>query len=276
MRKRFFCSYDRIELVITYVCNMKCFNCDAMVTQAPSEESMTIEQIKKFIQETLKKKVYWKHIRVLGGEPTLHKHIFEILDLLLQYKNAYSSGTKIQLVTNGHGKTVKNRISKAPKGIEIENTEKTSNIQAFFSPINKAPIDIPEYKNSDFTKGCWIPTLCGITLDMHGYYPCSAAAAIDRVFGFDVGKKALPNKREPLECLFEKFCRLCGHFYDEINSLASTNLTTEKEVYAFEKVHRENFERIKRKNFINGPVISPVWVKALENYKQNRPVISNY
>ncbi|MCP3659249.1 MAG: radical SAM protein [Bacteroidetes bacterium] len=276
MRKRFACSYDRIELVITYACNLACNNCDAMVPQAVSGDRMTVEQIEKFIEESIEKKVHWKHIRVLGGEPTLHKDIFIFLDLLINYKNKYSPNTRIILVTNGHGKVVNKRISQVPKEVEIENSNKTSSIQPSFSPINEAPIDIVEHKKKDFSKGCWIPSLCGITLDMHGYYPCSTAASIDRVFGFNMGKKMLPTKLGELERLFPKACSLCGHFVEKANDLAKEDVITKDQVEKFEKIHKEKFAETVKDNELYEQVTSPTWKKALGRYKLRKPVLNRY
>ncbi len=44
---------NNIELEITTSCNLKCFNCDRQCRQASSKEFITLEQIKKFINETL-------------------------------------------------------------------------------------------------------------------------------------------------------------------------------------------------------------------------------
>lgn len=276
MRKRFNCSYNRIELVITYSCNMRCYNCDAMVPQAISKEEMTVQQIGKFINESIENSIYWHHIRILGGEPTLHKDIFIFLDLLLSYRNTHSPETKIQLVTNGYGKAVQEIIAKIPGGIEIENSNKTSNFQPTFSPVNQAPIDMAEYQDSDFSKGCWIPALCGITLDMHGYYPCSAAAAIDRVFGFDKGKKELPVAKGSLEEMFKDFCKLCGHYYDKINGFSPFDIDSEERVQEFEKIQQEHFAETQKDNFLTKTIISPTWEKALGEYKSKKPILKTY
>ena len=276
MRKSFNCSYDRIELIITYSCNMPCNNCDAMVPQAPSKEAMTSAQIEKFIKESIEKKIHWRHIRILGGEPTLHKDIFNFLDILLAYKKNFSPETKIQLVTNGYGKAVQEIIKKIPKEVEIENSDKKSNLQPTFSPVNQAPMDMIEYKDSDFSKGCWIPSLCGIALDMHGYYPCSAAAAIDRVFGFDKGKKELPIARGTLEEMFKDFCKLCGHFYDKINDFAPFDINSKEHVLQFEEIHQKNFLESQKGNFLTKTITSPTWENALEKYEKSKPSLSKY
>jgi hypothetical protein len=116
------------------------------------------------------------------------------------------------LVTNGFGHAVKGALSKIPAGIEIENSFKDSPIQKQFRYFNVAPVDLIEYKNLDFSNGCSITSDCGIGLTKHGYYPCAIAGGIDRVFGFDIGKKRLPAKKDSMQEQLRTFCKYCGHF----------------------------------------------------------------
>ena len=255
---------------------MRCNNCDALVPQAPSKEKMTLDDIKFFVQESIKNNKNWEHIRILGGEPTLHKQLSEILQELIYYKKNYSPDTRIQLVTNGYGKAVQRILERIPKEIEIENSQKQSNVQPTFSPINLAPIDDEKQKDNDFSKGCWIPSLCGITLDMHGYYPCSAAAAFDRVFGFDLGEKKIPYKSGILEEKFKKFCQYCGHFNDPINNYAENDIVTKDDIENFEKIQQEHFEKAQSIYNITDNPLSPTWREKLAQYKSKRPKLKKY
>ena len=136
---------------------------------------------------------------------------------------------------------------------------------------------MPEYSNSDFTKACWIPALCGITLDMHGYYPCSVAAAIDRVFGFDLGKKELPTVQyATLEEMFANFCKLCGHYYDKINNLAINDINNKEERSKFENLHKEKFLETQKDSALLESIMSPVWKNAFKAYKIKKPVLRKY
>lgn len=274
-RKRFLCSYNRIEIIISYLCNLRCINCDAMVSQAPSKDSMSVEQIQKFVQESIEKKIFWKHIRILGGEPTLHKDLLIFLDLLRNYRDQHSPETKIQLVTNGYAPISRKVIAQLPADIEVENSNKTGSFQPQFALINNAPVDSEEHRGGDFSKGCWIPSLCGIALDMHGYYPCSAAAAFDRVAGFDLGKKEMPRYGD-LEKLFNSFCRMCGHFADKINLYAKEDITTEAQKDEFEVIHKEHFPESYKDNNFSETVYSPTWQKIMDKYRAKKPVLSRY
>lgn len=210
---------------------------------------MNLDQIKKFIQESINLKWKWKTIRILGGEPTLHPQFFEILNTLKEYKKFYPL-SRIQVVTNGFGIKVKNILCRVPSWILIENTNKKSNIQCF-SSYNISPIDIDKYKHSDFSKGCNITEFCGLGLTRYGFYACGAGASVDRIFGFNIGIKKLSLLKEiNLKMQKEALCRHCGHY---------KNRGAEDQKYY---TQREE--------------ISSDWIKAYTRYKKNKPELSLY
>ena len=200
-----------IEIDITYDCNLKCFSCDRSCEQAPSKEQMMVEQIRKFTEEIVKNNVKLDRIRVLGGEPTLHADLLEILNVLLDYKQKYSSDTQIQLVTNGYGELVNRKLSELPKGIDIDSTLKKSKVQEFF-PFNLAPKDLLLWKHSDYSNGCRAIAKCGFGLTRYGYYPCAIAGGIDRILGFDCGRKEFPSNDDAMIDELNLFCKYCGRF----------------------------------------------------------------
>jgi len=108
---------------------------------------------------------------------------------LLSYKKDFSPKTKIVLNSSGFGTKVKNILYKIPKGIIIWSSQKESPLQKKFQSFNVAPIDIPKYKSINYSNGCRTTQSCGISLNRYGYYPCGAGGGIDRVFGFNIGKK---------------------------------------------------------------------------------------
>jgi len=238
-------NHYRIEIDITYNCNLKCLNCDRSCKQAESEERMSVEQLKKFIKESIEQKRKWEKIRITGGEPTLHPQILDIIQLLLSYKKNFSPETRIQLVTNGFGLKVKNVLRIIPSEIEIENTYKVSKFQ-YFDAFNIAPIDFLRYKYVDYLNACPVTQVCGIGLTRYGYYPCAVGGGIDRILGFDIGSKEMPFPKDLMIGEKRILCRYCGHY---IFSL--------------------------RNRFIKEE-ISSTWKRAYENYKIKKPVLSLY
>lgn len=246
---------NTIEIEIITDCNLKCFNCNRSCRQAPSTEYMTLEQIEKFINESIKLKKKWKEIRILGGEPTLHNNIFEICSLLLDYKKNYSSKTLISLASNGYGDIVNNILSKIPENIYIINASKHG-IEQKFDSFNLAPIDLEEFKNNaiDYSNGCSTPEYAGIALTRYGYYACGPAAGIDRVLNLNIGIKKLKNiSNIKFRNQLKQLCQYCGHFKSKSRHSVckSNNLHT-----------------------INKEQVSNSWKNLYEKYNTEKPELS--
>jgi hypothetical protein len=237
-------NHEIVAIVPTCNCNLKCINCNQSCRQAPSNEQMSVEQIEKFIEESIDQDRRWQLIRILGGEPTLHPQIRDIVESLLSYKRKFSQSTEIHFYTNGFGREVNNVLSRLPNGIRVMNSRKTFVAQKFLT-FNIAPVDIEVYRDLNYLNGCHVTTFCGIGLTRYGYYQCEMAGSIDRVFGFDLGRKELPSLTDRMFDLFEAFCKYCGYFKHD-----NTRLQEE--------------------------MISPTWKHAYEEYTQQKPSLSLY
>lgn len=258
-------NVDCVELQLTEDCNLKCFNCDRMCGKAPSTDMMTLQQVKRFIEESKACEKKWIRIAVSGGEPTLHPDIMEIVGLLLEYRNScLPKSSFIQIVSNGYGdarevlKRIESTFTQEVERSTVSNTFVRNNNKrnkiVLHSPINMAPIDDETRKNADFRNGCWVTETSGLGLTRYGYYGCSAGASIDRVFGYNIGIKSL--KDVCMNRLVEqrkKLCRLCGRFND---------LSVSAECYGPHWVIEEK--------------MSTTWDKAFELYSKNRPSLTIY
>jgi len=236
-------SKNFMEIYLTYGCNLNCLNCDISSRQAPANEKMSLEQIQKFIDESITAGIKWGKIRIMGGEPTLHPDILAIIKLLIRYKREYSKDTIIQLITNGYGVQVNKVLEEIPGEVEIENSKKTDERQ-LFDTFNIAPVDLLRYKTVDYSNGCYVTDVCGIGLTPFGYYCCGIAGGIDRILGFDLARKKIPDSGDKMTDQFNVFCRYCGHF--------------------------------KYPNFTNKEEMSGFWKKAYGKYKEEKPVLSRY
>ncbi|NUM32965.1 MAG: radical SAM protein [Candidatus Brocadiae bacterium] len=244
---QFHTNINRIEIDVTWNCNLHCKNCDRSCRQAPTQEQMSIQQIQKFVFESQQNHKKWEQIRILGGEPTLHPDILAILKILENYKNFYSPETKLILISNGYGPIVHSILKKLPKSIVIKDTVKQSPDQSTFEPFNIAPIDLPGYQQTNFLNGCWITTYCGLALNRHGYYPCGVAGGIDRVFGLCLGKLQMPKEPSEMLPVLDACCRLCGHFL------------------------RGYFIPKEKRELVNQEPCSPTWKKAYQNFISHKP-----
>jgi hypothetical protein len=203
---------SRIEIEITTACNLKCHNCDRSSRQAVTAERMSVEQVAHFVDESLALAWVWRKIALLGGEPTLHPGLFEILDELDRYRARYPHVT-IEVISNGYGPRVNRVLDRLPDWVALRNTRKTSVDQPFVA-YNLAPQDLVDHADADYSGGCSIPYRCGMALTRYGYYPCGAGASIDRVFGFLRGVGSLREVTpQGLVAEFSRLCRHCGHFH---------------------------------------------------------------
>lgn len=252
-------SHRKIIIDITTSCDLHCFDCNRSCGQgqAPSEEHMSINQIERFLRESVDGCRKWNEIILEGGEPTLHPKLEEIVELLLWYRKKYSPRTNIRILTNGYGKNAKKAMAFLPRAdIDIFNTGKTSIVQEHHCAFNIAPSDVPEFKDVDFSQGCYLPACYGLGLTRHGYYPHPICGGIDRVFGFDIGAKHLPRSDDPMTDMFQRLCRLCGYFQFSFQLRIKSNTR-----YRLDD---------------GGNRISETWQKAYEHYRQKKPILSEY
>jgi hypothetical protein len=241
---RYHVNHQRIILDLTFACNLGCYNCNRSCTQAPSDDAMTVDQIRKFVRESVDAQRRWSYIQLEGGEPTLHPDLDEIVSELLRYKLEHSPETQIVLCTNGVDRS--SSITKdLPEEVEIWNSKKQGRFHERFVAFNRAPMDDPRFRKADYTRACHIPTFWGIGLNRYGYYPCSASGGIDRVFGFDFGRKTLPAQDDPMLKECEAFCRWCGNFM--------------------------RFNRVKEQEDM-----SASWRRVYRAYAKGRPVLTLY
>ncbi len=234
-----------IEIDITWACNLRCFNCNRSCEQAPTGEGMTLAQIEAFVKECVATGTRWERIRVLGGEPTLHPQFFEMLDVLLRYRQEHAPATRIEVTTNGHGPKVAAALARMPAGVVVENTAKGSAEQPF-DTFNVAPADLPAYAGADYTNGCAVTSVCGVGLTRNGYYACAVAGGIDRIVGLDMGRQHLPTPDDDMHDQLSAFCRRCGSF----------------------KRHHEAP--------VQQPVSSPSWDAAYARHRAERPLLTRY
>lgn len=209
--RQFIRTREKIEIDLTYACNLRCHDCNRSCRQAPENSELSLERIVDFIDDSLNRKIEWKRIRLLGGEPTLHSQFEDVLYEFARYKAAYPK-CRMEVVSNGHGRNVQRKLLHIPPFFHIENTMKVSDIQPFFYSFNLAPKDDTRHRHTDFTNGCSNIVESGIGLTPTGYYPCAIAGGIDRVAGWKLGRTSIPDEEDDMLDLLEKFCGQCGRF----------------------------------------------------------------
>jgi MoaA/NifB/PqqE/SkfB family radical SAM enzyme len=88
-----------IEVLITTECTLKCENCQAYIPYIDKEyrNFMRFDNYKRYIDNLITNIETLKYLRILGGEPLLHKD----LDIILKYALEQKKIKKVFLVTNG-------------------------------------------------------------------------------------------------------------------------------------------------------------------------------
>jgi hypothetical protein len=113
-RKR---SRERVDVDITWDCNLRCFHCNRSCEQAPTKDHMTVGQIRRFLADSRERDMRWREIHIIGGEPTLHPDIDEIVRLILEYRDRHSPRTNVKLTSNGHGPKVTAVLRRLPRAL---------------------------------------------------------------------------------------------------------------------------------------------------------------
>lgn len=207
-----------IGIALTYACNLRCFNCDESSAQAPADAQMSVEQIQRFVDECVTANYRWDLMEIAGGEPTMHPEFLKIIDILREYRNRYSPGTRIKVLTNGAGEKTQQMAALVPSDIEVENSSKGGKRQSELkhATFNLAPDEVAGYENVAFRNACEYTHRCGTGLGPTGYYHCPVAAGMDRIFEWNIGRQSLPSLDDDMEDLAERFCRKCGYFLKQL------------------------------------------------------------
>ena len=191
----------------------------------PTKESVTLDNIRFFIQDSIANGIKWNLINVLGGEPTLHPDFKEIIKtIVFEYVEKFSPNTIILIISNGlteRSRQLCDEMRNLYKCIRIAtDSYKTKKEVEYFSPFNDAPRDDWKFKHADYSKACWVTTLCGIGFNARGYYACALCGGIDRILKTNSGYKELKDlTKEHIIAHYEKFCPYCGNYKDyDINA----------------------------------------------------------
>jgi hypothetical protein len=235
-----------VGIDLTMKCNLSCGNCNRAVGLAPSDETISVEQVGRFVRESLDGNWNWRRILLAGGEPTLHPRLADLLEALALYKKRHPD-CYIGIVTNGWGERVRSVLSSLPAWAGVVNSEKVSGTQRFHT-FNVAPVDVEALRNDDFSRGCFTIEYCGMALTRYGYYCCAPASAVDRVFGFDLGLKSISAVTDAaLKDQLQRLCRYCGHY-------------------------KYNY----REPWSTAQQISPSWQDAVKRYRKETPRLTLY
>jgi hypothetical protein len=253
---------DRIIIDLNHCCDLSCPDCNrsCAVDQAPADEFISLDEIRRFVAESVAAGRRWRRIMLEGGEPTLHPELEGILAELRRYRSSHAPECEIELCSNGHGPLARRVLDGLPGDIRVKDSAKSAGRQKHHFGFNVAPIDLDGFAAAEYGHGCYIQPIFGLGLTRNGYYPHPICGGIDRVFGFDIGLKSLPAPGADLSAQMRRLCPLCGHFREfRANGRGWLQIVTHGGRDKFPPGHK-----------------SPSWVRAYRDFRESRPRLTPY
>ena len=130
---------NEAEWHITYKCDLNCPNCNRLCFLPPTTRVMTLDDAREFNRQA-RELDWFPKIVILGGEPTLHRDLFEFIEVASEL-----SPGRVEIWSNGYrpkAKEILARIREEGKAKVCEETIKPDGDQVLPQPdFFLAPID---------------------------------------------------------------------------------------------------------------------------------------
>ena len=244
------------EWHITYKCDLNCTNCNRFCFLPPTTKDMTLDDARLFVSQC--KELNWSpKIILMGGEPTLHKDIFEFVEIAKEitddieiYSNCFRPQSKPIL------RKLKKLGVKSPEWAYKPNGDvPLQNQNQMLAPIdfgvkNHGPCD---WHSSRYYKD--IGWNCGISVDSEGYSVCIVGGAVDGLLDLNLRTKDLKKifDKKFAEYQTHELCNNCGACFD-VNE-HDKNHSIPDEVNQF----------IDKVSSVRGALVSPKYKQAIED-----------
>lgn len=184
----------RIECNITYRCNARCWGCNKAVGLAAFEDGdMTLDQMRRAVDQLTEQKVKVQRFTFCGGEPVLHR---DLQDMIYEVDRLPTLG-KGRVLTNDMPVTkglrdkinLPKRFRWVPAPLDDpddhqsgKNDPKKRNKKRIHHPFWISPHDIGEEASFE---NCTVRGWCGIGLDSKGWGMCGKARMLGELLGVD-------------------------------------------------------------------------------------------
>mgnify|MGYP001184934229 CR=1 FL=1 len=189
----------KIEIDITESCNLACVSCVRGCNIFKSDVMISLDKIRKFVDESIELNYQWERIGIMGGEPTVHPQLPEIINILYEY---HVFNPSCQFWTRS------NCIIpyEFPDWIEYQKNPDHSHHHAFY--VSPQDVGFPMNK-----RACHVLYDCGLMYSHHGYLPCCNSNVHIRAFNLIDGVQSLKNVNyESMMKLCHIYCRHCGMY----------------------------------------------------------------
>jgi hypothetical protein len=222
------------ELDLTYDCNLHCKWCNRLCgTRFRKPDRVSLEIFERNIHAIESHVDNQTGIKVIGGEPTLHPQIIDMLDLLLKYIRP-KMRFAIDIYTNGVGPKIQKVLNQIRAkystytlfgSLSPDISKRATSDKQFYIVVSKASITgsfsvgmhesvykaaqdmVPEMQE-DYSQNCRIHHYCGYGVTPNGIFICSIAPAIATIFKLKGGLDRFPTLQEENEQK-QLYCKYC-------------------------------------------------------------------
>ncbi|MBL8853540.1 MAG: hypothetical protein JNK57_06175 [Planctomycetaceae bacterium] len=205
---------------------------------------MTLDDAREFNRQA-RKLIWFPKIVILGGEPTLHRDLFEFIDIA----NELSPG-RVEVWSNGYRDAAKQqlaRIREEGKAKVCEETIKADGCMVLpQADFFLAPKDFGVINHRPCHNHAAIG--CGISVDAEGYAACSIGGAIDSVLELGVRTRNLKDLFD-VELVHKQTCSLCDVCGRELGITS---------------------HHIAKSQVMHGTLMSPTWQKAVNRIESRK------
>ncbi len=211
----------RIECNITQRCNARCDHCNKAVGYADGAlKDMTLDQIRRAVDQLIDQKIMVKRFTFCGGEPILHpdlqEMIYEVARLVpygLQWgrvlTNDLNQSKKLRSKIDLPRKFtwVPNPLDDPNDPLSGKNDPTKRGNKRFHLPFWISPHDVGiESKFDNCTTKGW----CGIGLDAEGWSMCGKATLMGKLLGIDPTMKE-GDLMKHFHTPIEDICKHCQY-----------------------------------------------------------------
>lgn len=210
---------SRAELHITYRCDLGCGSCNRgcfIPDGSKIAPDMTMADVAKFLVEVeaaKKQGLVLNDVVIIGGEPTLHPNLLDIVRQLTAEKlpvtifsNAWSERANVLL---DYIKTEKlcQIYQGTHKSGRVDHARREEDYSIYVSPTD---IGIPAVMDRWTSCPCY--TGCGFSVDSEGYTPCAIGGMIDSVLALGARTQQLSFLLNPkfVRIAMTMLCKHCG------------------------------------------------------------------
>lgn len=188
----------KIEIDITECCNLSCISCTRGCDKFKGNKDITVDEIRKFVNESIELNYKWDKIGIMGGECTLHPDLTEIINELYIYKK-FNESCNIWTMTNG---IIEYNF---PDWINVVINKDHSFHHAFYV----SPTDVNYNMNKNL---CHIMIDCGLLYSVYGYLPCPCSNVLHRTFNLNSINSLKDVTYENMISLCNSYCKHCGWY----------------------------------------------------------------